>query len=172
MSRSSSGSGSPYRLDELGWLQFDRLCGLVLDAEAGVGDLDWRGQSDSVRVATVETPVVLRNPKVLLNGPVTVAVLWIRDDGPADVRLSEPAGRIAPLLGDLDGSVADELLLLTNPELAASARSAITIAGLAEDLEQQRWWMPEDIVAPPNSEPVCARTDFTYLDVTRVLNDL
>jgi hypothetical protein len=114
MSRSSSGSGSPYRLDELGWLQFDRLCGLVLDAEAGVGDLDWRGQSDSVRVATVETPVVLRNPKVLLNGPVTVAVLWIRDDGPAGVRLSELAGRVAPLLGDLDGSVADELLVLTN----------------------------------------------------------
>jgi hypothetical protein len=109
---SASSSRSPYRLDQLGWLQFDRLCDLVLAADAGVRDLAWRGQSDTVRVATVEKPLVLANPKVRLNGPVTVAVLWIHDDGPTEFRLSELAARLAPLLGD--GSLAEELLLLTN----------------------------------------------------------
>jgi hypothetical protein len=42
---------SPYRLDELGWLQFDRLCLLVLELDAGLSDLRWRGQSDAGRVA-------------------------------------------------------------------------------------------------------------------------
>lgn len=38
------------------------------------------------------------------------------------------------------------------PVLADSARSAITIAGLAEDLAQQRWFVPQDIAAPPSRE--------------------
>jgi len=29
-----------YRLDELGWLQFERLCELVLEREAGGSDLE------------------------------------------------------------------------------------------------------------------------------------
>jgi hypothetical protein len=28
-----------YRLDQLGWLQFERLCSLVLEAEAGLAEL-------------------------------------------------------------------------------------------------------------------------------------
>ena len=110
---SASSSRSPYRLDQLGWLQFDRLCDLVLDAEAGVGDLSWRGQSDTVRVATVRKPIALRHPKIRLSGPVTVAVLWIRDDGPAALRLSELTERLARLLGALDSSLANDLLILS-----------------------------------------------------------
>jgi hypothetical protein len=59
MERMSSSPGSPYRLDELGWLQFDRLCSLVLEADAGLSDLHWRGHSDVGRVARVDDRVVL-----------------------------------------------------------------------------------------------------------------
>jgi hypothetical protein len=31
-----------YLLDELGWLQFERLCAVVLETEAGLSDLGWR----------------------------------------------------------------------------------------------------------------------------------
>ena len=48
-------TGSPsYRLDELGWLQFGRLCSLVLEAEAGLSDLYWHGRGDIGRVAIVD----------------------------------------------------------------------------------------------------------------------
>ena len=54
-------TGSPsYRLDELGWLQFDRLCSLVLEADAGLSDLHWHGRGDIARVAIVDGRVALR----------------------------------------------------------------------------------------------------------------
>ena len=33
-------------LDELGWLQFERLCELVLEAEAGIDPARWEGSAD------------------------------------------------------------------------------------------------------------------------------
>ncbi len=122
MSSSAPGSRSPYRLDDLGWLQFDRLCGLVLDAEAGMGTLNWRGQSDTWRVATVEEPLVLRSRRVRLHAPVTVVAFWVPDDAPAGARLSELVGRVATLLDDAEPVVADEVLVLTNlPTVDAGA---------------------------------------------------
>ena len=64
---------SSYRLDELGWLQFDRLCSLVLEADAGLGGLQWRGRGDIARIARVDGPLVLRDGGHRLGGPVTVA---------------------------------------------------------------------------------------------------
>ncbi|MGZ4218284.1 MAG: hypothetical protein ACXVH3_21220 [Solirubrobacteraceae bacterium] len=59
------------------------------------------------------------------------------------------------------------------PELAPGAHSAIEIARLAEGIGSKRWWVPEDIVAPPTTEPVTAgRGDFKREDVDRVLRDL
>ena len=110
----SSGAGSPYRLDELGWLQFERLCALVLEAETAVGGLSWRGRSDRVRVATVGQSLVLSDPKVVLHGPVTVAVLWVREPGSGHAWLPQLVERAAPLLGDADGVAAGGLLVLTN----------------------------------------------------------
>jgi hypothetical protein len=49
-----SPASSAYRLDELGWLQFERVCSLLLAAEAGLGDLSWIGHADTGRVALVE----------------------------------------------------------------------------------------------------------------------
>lgn len=48
-----------YRLDELGWLQFERLCMLLLEREGGLADLDWRGHADQGRVALVDADVLV-----------------------------------------------------------------------------------------------------------------
>jgi hypothetical protein len=42
-----------------------------------------------------------------------------------------------------------------------------------EDPAAGRWWVPEDIAAPPSTEPVATRaSDFSRDDVARVLSDL
>lgn len=53
------GQASAYRLDELGWLQLERLCDLVLEKEAGLTELVWRGHADRGRVALADDDVVL-----------------------------------------------------------------------------------------------------------------
>ncbi|HET6868859.1 MAG TPA: hypothetical protein VFH80_23305 [Solirubrobacteraceae bacterium] len=68
----------PYRLDELGWLQFERLCDMVLAEEAGVGEVTWLGRADRGRVAMVETDLVLEQAGLRLRGPLAVAVVWVR----------------------------------------------------------------------------------------------
>src|ERR1700689_2902381 len=105
----ASPSGSAYRLDQLGWLQFDRLAALVLEAEAGLSDLRWRGGSDIGRVALVGADVVLprRAPPP---GPVTVAVVWAPDDQGEGWRVGEFVDRLAELGIEPDA----RLLLLTN----------------------------------------------------------
>jgi hypothetical protein len=57
------------------------------------------------------------------------------------------------------------------PDLATGARSAIEIAKLVEGLERKRWWVPEDLAAPPSAELATAGS-FKREDVERVLNDL
>ena len=59
------------------------------------------------------------------------------------------------------------------PGLAAGAQSAREIGRLVEGLGRRRWWVPEDIAAPPSNEPAIAgATDFHREDVDRVLRDL
>jgi hypothetical protein len=59
------------------------------------------------------------------------------------------------------------------PDLAPGAHSAREIGRLAAGLGRKRWWVPEDIAAPPTTEPVTASpVEFTRVDVDRVLRDL
>ncbi len=59
------------------------------------------------------------------------------------------------------------------PELASEAHSAREIGRLVEGLGRRRWWVPEDITAPPSTEPATvSATDFDRSDVERVLRDL
>jgi hypothetical protein len=88
------------------------------------------------------------------------------------------ARAIAPLalaaadadLHDLAESVLARIEALL-PELAAGARGAIQIGRLVDGVEANRWWVPEDIAAPPTTELVTAN-DFTRDHVHRVLRDL
>jgi hypothetical protein len=59
------------------------------------------------------------------------------------------------------------------PDLAPQAHSAIEIGRLADRVATKRWWVPEDIVAPPTTESVTASPgDFQREDVDRVFSDL
>jgi hypothetical protein len=119
---SRSAAGSPYRLDELGWLQFDRLSALLLEAEAGLEDLVWQGHSDGCRVAVADG-VRLPEHAIRLDGVVTIAAVWVRDHERPDVQLSDFTLRAEAVIAESPGSPA---LIVTNidRELAAIALEA------------------------------------------------
>jgi hypothetical protein len=59
------------------------------------------------------------------------------------------------------------------PGLALGAQSAREIGRLVDGLGRRRWWVPEDIAAPPSTEPATASAlQFHREDVDRVLRDL
>src|ERR1700674_5272802 len=90
-------ASSRYRLDELGWLQFERVCSLLLAADASLSDLGWMGHADRGRVALVERPVVLVGLETRLEGPVTVAVVWVPEDESPGERLTLLVARVVAL---------------------------------------------------------------------------
>lgn len=116
---SDASSEPSYRLSELGWLQFDRLCSLVLEAETGIGAIEWSGQSDVGRTATIKRSVRLPSWSVTLAGPVTAVTVWIPGDVPDAARLSELRRRIVALLRGSDVMSTNELVVLTNLDTEA-----------------------------------------------------
>jgi hypothetical protein len=120
MGSSSHLPASSYRIDELGWLQFERVCSLVLEADAGLSDLGWLGHADTGRVALVEDPVVVAGQGIRLAGPVTVAVVWVREGEPFTWRLSELVERVSALPSDLGFWCEDRVLVLTNLDSVAA----------------------------------------------------
>jgi hypothetical protein len=131
MEGSSSTPLSAYRLDSLGWLQFERVCSLVLEADAGPSGLAWLDHADTGRVATVEAPVVVAGQKIRLEGPLTVAVVWVREGGSVTRRLSELAVRVSTLPSELGLWFEDRVLVLTNLDRDA-AQMALERQGFAE----------------------------------------
>jgi hypothetical protein len=65
-------------LEELGWLQFERLCELVLEADAGVDPTRWEGSADSARQLVCDDE--LRVQGRALAPPVLIRCLWRRGD--------------------------------------------------------------------------------------------
>ena len=49
-------------LEELGWLQFERLCELVLEADAGVDPTRWEGSADQSREVVCEDALRAQRP--------------------------------------------------------------------------------------------------------------
>jgi hypothetical protein len=121
--RSSSPPAS-YRLDELGWLQFERLCALVLEAEAGLNGLGWLGHADSGRVALLDAPLIAPGHGLRLDGPVSVAVVWVRDAVSSSHRRSELAERLWALPSELGVWLAERMLVLTNLDGQAAGPGA------------------------------------------------
>jgi hypothetical protein len=101
-------------LDELGWLQFERVCSLLLAADASLSDLGWMGHADRGRVALVERPVVLAGLELRLEGPVTVAVVWVPEDESPEERLTLFLARVMALGSELGFLCEGRVLLLTN----------------------------------------------------------
>ncbi len=69
-------------LQDLGWLQFERLCALLLEAEAGIAPEAWEGSADRGRSVSSAEPVHFGART--LAPPVTVRCVWLR--GNADAR--------------------------------------------------------------------------------------
>ncbi|MDA0162839.1 hypothetical protein OM076_21375 [Solirubrobacter ginsenosidimutans] len=65
-------------LEELGWLQFERLCELVLEADAGVDPTRWEGSADTTRHVVCDDE--LRIGDRTFSPPVLIRCLWRRDD--------------------------------------------------------------------------------------------
>jgi hypothetical protein len=95
-------------------LQFERVCALVLEADAGLSDLGWVGHADTRRVAVVEGPVLVGGRGIRLQGSVTVAVVWIRDDQSPTRRLASLVTGVAALPSELGFWCEDRILVLTN----------------------------------------------------------
>jgi hypothetical protein len=112
-----------YRLDQLGWLQFEQLASLVLDVEAGLRGLDWRDRAYRGRFALVDESVVLSGTEVRVRGPLVVAVVWVPDRLSLSSRLSELVQRFARLAGDLSLRSADRVLVITNLNGRAAERA-------------------------------------------------
>ncbi|MGN6870355.1 MAG: hypothetical protein ACTHMY_18350 [Solirubrobacteraceae bacterium] len=114
----------PYRLDELGWLQFERLCEMVLAEEAGVREVTWLGRADRGRVAMVDTDAVLERVGLRLRGPFAVAVLWVRGSPSQAERLKYLLTGAWSVPSEL-GVWFERVLVLTNLD-AREAQTALT----------------------------------------------
>jgi hypothetical protein len=66
-----------YRLDELGWLQFEQLCTLLL--EPAIPPSDWGGSADKDRQASHEGDLIVCGQRFA--GPVGVQVSWAGGQG-------------------------------------------------------------------------------------------
>ena len=63
-------------LQDLGWLQFERLCGLLLQTESGIAPEAWEGSADQGRRLVSREPV--RFAGRTLVPPVVVRCAWLR----------------------------------------------------------------------------------------------
>jgi len=111
-----------YRLDELGWLQFERLCELVLEREAGLADLTWKGHGDSGRVALADGDLALSHPRQRMREPVAVAVVWVRPGMSQVHQLSIFSAGVMAVPSEL-GFWFEHLLVLTNLDGEAAQRA-------------------------------------------------
>ncbi|HEV2711774.1 MAG TPA: hypothetical protein VGU26_01655 [Gaiellaceae bacterium] len=98
------GTTAPYRFDELGWLQFDRLCADVLDVGAG-----WT-ERDFGRVALVSEGVLPPAGGSRLEAPTLVIVAWLRPRESRSWLLRRIVKR------ELDQVAAASALVVTNAE--------------------------------------------------------
>jgi hypothetical protein len=118
-----------YDFAGFGWLQFERMCSLILALAAG-DELDWSGRADSGRVALVDGHVKDARARAVLDGPVTAVVVWVRP-GARDIGES---GALAAAVGDLPdrlGCVFQErVLVLTNLDGARATRALSGVAAL------------------------------------------
>jgi hypothetical protein len=99
-----------YRLERLGWLQFQRLCSLVLESEAGLDGLRWHGDADRERWAVAEQPLELPRVGVRAGAPVVLAVAWAHDEASG----GELAKRARRILAKAVVRGPGELVVLTN----------------------------------------------------------
>jgi hypothetical protein len=108
-------------LDELGWLQFERLCELVLQADAGVDPARWEGSADRVREFVSQEPLRFNGRQIA--PPVWVRCQWRHPEGPG-IRCNDELVYGEP-----------ELLaaIRRHPELRLKLPSVLSLGAVAPD---------------------------------------
>ena len=102
-----------YRLDQLGWLQFERLCSLVLECEAGLTGIDWLGRADEGRIAIVDRAEASAGAHLRLPDPSAIVAAWVRDDVSPPEQLFRLLDAVAAM-SSLVGVWRDHVVVLTN----------------------------------------------------------
>ena len=103
----------PYRFDQLGWLQFERLCLELLNLFSGLASAEWH---------TVPTGRFLLQPEGVpvpgeerkLAGPTGILVVWIKHGHDAAKAASTLQGVVQDTLNEWAQASLSSLLLLTN----------------------------------------------------------
>ena len=116
-------NAAAYRFDLLGWLQFERLCELVLEREAGLSGIEWVGHANEGLVALVDGPEVSAGRRLRIPGPTAVAVVWVRIDRSAANRLMQLLDSVSAV-HTVTGFWRDQVLVLTNLD-AEEAKGAL-----------------------------------------------
>jgi hypothetical protein len=124
-------TGGLYRLDDLGWLQFQELCAAVVEQDTGVAETAWHGAADSRRDVVLPEGVPGKLP-----GPILASVLWLRRQIPPERRRAACLGLLDSVRDGFqararDGQRAASVLLMTN---AGDAIDDEMVLGMLRDL--------------------------------------
>ena len=131
-----------YRLDELGWFQFERLCQSLLKARCGLGVESWGGHGDLGRDAYAEGPLPFPSNEEN-DGPFVFQAKFVAGANAAGSRplpalLKGIRAELAEIVKREENGTWDEprfYTLMTNTPLTTSRRKAVRTAlekGLAK----------------------------------------
>ena len=112
-------------LDRLGWLQFEQLASRVLEADAGLSGLSWRGSAYRDRAALVEGSVVLSGSGLRVDAPFVVAVAWVRERLSLRRGQAELASQVGRAAHDLGLGSSDRVVVVTNLDRRAAEDALI-----------------------------------------------
>jgi hypothetical protein len=169
-----------YRLDDLGWFQFEWLCQSLLKASVGVGIEAWGGHSDLGRDAYWQDTLPLDGPASNTKGPFVFQAKFVAEANAAGSRPEEVIRSAAKLEAKrikeriTSGSIASPsvYVLVTKAPLSAKLRTGLCEI-LGEALPQCRviTWGADDICALLDNAPNI-RVAFPQLLGLRDLSDL
>ena len=111
-----------YAFDRLGFLQFEQLCGLLLELEGGVGAGAWVGEADRCRSVLSGTSLEPPLTGSVMAAPVLLQCAWIRSGDWNDLL---DGVRALVWRRPEDFSVAASFVLLTNLEVPAWCDRAV-----------------------------------------------
>jgi hypothetical protein len=118
-------SGEPYRFDELGWLQFERLCLELLERTVDLSSAD-RRMLPAGRAFLLPDGGSVPGDERRLSGPTVVLIVWSRE--PNDLR--ETVDRT---LAEWPGLTARSLLALTNARAQVAELPGLDVAWLGPE---------------------------------------
>jgi hypothetical protein len=102
-------AAASYRLDELGWLQFQELCAAIVGIDTGVTESSWTGSADRVRDVLLPKTALADLPT-----PVLAGVVWLRPRVPSNRHREVLLDSVGPLRERVVDTGAASVLLMTN----------------------------------------------------------